>query len=673
MKNIRLTVKLMGGFAIVALVTLLVGFAGWYSSSSLGSQLEAMVNEHLPSVANVLTMRENLESVRVANRTLLNPFLTVTDRNRQYENIAAAQERYQKAMESLEPTIRDADESALWKQLVPALTAWRQETDKFLEFTRELERTGVLNPLALSNDLERFRGDHYKVLTQSAYLLHTQTNFEGSEDPSACGFGKWLASYHTDNPKITALLKDILPVHAAFHHSVKKMKDLVKAGDLEGASTVYRQEMVPAAEGAFALFGALQQQVAQASELYSRMNDQAMVVVYAKQKQALELLQKFVEKQKSDAEAAKNVAVATKNRARYIMLLGILIGVVAAALLGLSTSLAVTRPLKRVIEGLSEGSSQVAAASEEVSSASQKLAEGASQQAAAVEETSSSLEELSSMTRQNAANANETNQLMKEIQQTINQANQSMSELTTSMTAINKASVETQKIIKTIDEIAFQTNLLALNAAVEAARAGEAGAGFAVVADEVRNLAMRAAEAARNTANLIEGTVKEVRGGSDVVEKTNQEFEQLVSGVNKAGELVGEITAASGEQAQGIEQINRAVTEMDQVIQANAASAEESASAAEELNAQAEQMRFYVKDLATLVGGDGDGRRTHGGQQVTAALSATIPRLSHQVLERSGKILTETQKRSISSQTDGSREVRPEQVISLNDGGVDDF
>jgi methyl-accepting chemotaxis protein len=263
----------------------------------------------------------------------------------------------------------------------------------------------------------------------------------------------------------------------------------------------------------------------------------------------------------------------------------------------------VSMPISRVVEGLANSASQVASASVELSSASNHLAEGASEQAASIEETSSSLEEMSSMTKQNAENANQANKLMAETRETVSRASSTMDMLTTSMVEISKASEETSKIIKTIDEIAFQTNLLALNAAVEAARAGEAGAGFAVVADEVRNLAMRAAEAADNTANLIEGTVKRVKEGSELVEKTGKEFQAVAATVGKSSELVGEISAASLEQSQGIEQVNKAVSAMDSVVQQNASSAEQSASAAEEMNAQAENMKTFVGELVTIVDG----------------------------------------------------------------------
>jgi len=194
---------------------------------------------------------------------------------------------------------------------------------------------------------------------------------------------------------------------------------------------------------------------------------------------------------------------------------------------------------------------------------------------------------------------------MKEANKIVADANTSMSELTSSMNEISRASGETFKIVKTIDEIAFQTNLLALNAAVEAARAGEAGAGFAVVADEVRNLALRAAEAARNTSALIEDTVKKVDGGTGIVGKTSEVFVKVTKSAEKVGHLVAEISAASNDQSKGILQINTAVAEMNKIVQRNTVGAEESASASEEMSAQAVEMKHIVQDLIHLVNGSG--------------------------------------------------------------------
>ncbi|MGV8074570.1 MAG: methyl-accepting chemotaxis protein [Syntrophobacteraceae bacterium] len=305
----------------------------------------------------------------------------------------------------------------------------------------------------------------------------------------------------------------------------------------------------------------------------------------------------------SNAKAASEETTRIYRSSRNIQIGIIVAGILLSVCLGVLSTLSITRPINRIIAGMTAGAQQVATASGQVSSASQQLAHGASEQAASIEETSASLEEMASMTKQNAGNATQANTLMGETSRVVALASQSMDQLTSSMNEISMASEETSKIIKTIDEIAFQTNLLALNAAVEAARAGEAGAGFAVVADEVRNLAMRAAEAAKNTANLLEGTVKKVKEGSVLVQKTGSEFSQVTASSSKMSELVGEITAASNEQSQGIEQINKAVSEMDKVVQENASNAEESASASEEMTAQAKKMKVYVEELVAVLGG----------------------------------------------------------------------
>ena len=332
-------------------------------------------------------------------------------------------------------------------------------------------------------------------------------------------------------------------------------------------------------------------------------------------------------------------------------------GGIAIIFIGLFIVMLISKPLNRAIDGLTNGAEQVASGSVQVASSSQQLSEGASEQAASIEETSSSLEEMSSMTKQNADNATQADNLMKEANQVVIKANDSMTELTQSMEEISKASQETSKIIKTIDEIAFQTNLLALNAAVEAARAGEAGAGFAVVADEVRNLAMRAADAAKNTAELIEGTVKKVKDGGDLVATTNDAFTQVAESSAKVGELVGEIAAASNEQAQGIGQVNSAVTEMDKIVQQNAANAEESASASEEMNAQAEQMKGFVGDLVTLVGGSAKGAKSISHAKVIAPKAVPDRALAAPAKMAATKDVAVQQ----------AKEVRPEQIIPMDD------
>ncbi len=304
---------------------------------------------------------------------------------------------------------------------------------------------------------------------------------------------------------------------------------------------------------------------------------------------------------RNDGEQTKAIATV----ARTVMLFLGIAALVLGTLMAFFLTRSITGPLNRVITGLSEAAGQVSAASSEVASASQSLAQGTSEQAAALQETSSSMEEISSMTKQNAENTSQAKNLMDEAKKIVGKVDVQMGEMATAIADVSKTSEETGKIIKTIDEIAFQTNLLALNAAVEAARAGEAGAGFAVVADEVRNLAMRAAEAAKNTSDLIENTLATVRKSSELTLQTRDAFKENVAISAKIGGLIDEVEAASKEQSKGVSQVSSAVSEMDKVVQGAAANAEESASASEEMNAQAEQMKGYVVELMEVVGGAG--------------------------------------------------------------------
>jgi len=366
----------------------------------------------------------------------------------------------------------------------------------------------------------------------------------------------------------------------------------------------------------------------------------------------------------SDTNAVADDVASRLNTSTTAVIVGLLIALVTGIAVALFMTRNITKSIKRIIAGLTDAAEQVSSASGQVSSSSQSLAEDASRQAASIEETSSSLEEMSSMTKQNARNSEEADRLTRTTNQIVGKANHTMKELTRSMAEISKSGEETSKIIRTIDEIAFQTNLLALNAAVEAARAGEAGAGFAVVADEVRNLAMRAAEAAKNTAILIDGTLKSVQEGSHMLSNTNEAFAEVAASTEKVGDLIGEVAVASKEQATGIAQINTAANEMDRVVQQVASNAEESASAAEELSAQAEQMKAFVNELVLMVrGGSALGPRNETPKRSLFRRGKKAEKPIHKRPENT----------DILPAPAGSHEIKPENVIPLDESDLREF
>lgn len=295
----------------------------------------------------------------------------------------------------------------------------------------------------------------------------------------------------------------------------------------------------------------------------------------------------------------------TAVRAKWGSLFANLACIGVGLVLGMATILSINKRLSSVCSSLDEVARQIAAASTEVASASQTLAEGASEQAASLEETSASLEEMSSMTNRNADGALQAKEIAGQTRQAADSGAGEMEQMKAAMEALKQTSIETAKIVKDIDEIAFQTNILALNAAVEAARAGDSGTGFAVVAEEVRSLAQRSAKAARESSIRIENSMTKSAEGLAITTQISKSLHLIVEKARSMDDLVGHIANASQEQAQGVSQINSAVLQMDKVTQRNASSAEETAAASEELSAQAASMYESVTVLHGLVGGGG--------------------------------------------------------------------
>jgi len=351
---------------------------------------------------------------------------------------------------------------------------------------------------------------------------------------------------------------------------------------------------------------------------FVRAKNKSGVVVFAHRKKGLPAISEVASEGESDGELFHSIPITSDAGQLGTLTIGMslaerdaaassarktLAGIGLVAVVGMIVSMRsllrwkLERPLQATTSEILESAGQVLQLSRMVATSSQSLSQGATEQAASLEETSASMEEMSSMTRRNAENATQATRLVTEVAGQVTASNEALAEMVTSMEAIKESSNKVAKIIKTIDEIAFQTNILALNAAVEAARAGEAGMGFAVVADEVRNLAQRSAQAARDTAALIEESITRSQEGAGKVGQVASAIDAITRSVSQVKGMVEEVREASLQQTQGIDQVSQTIAQMEKVTQTTAATAEESAAASEELNAQAESSIAVVSKL----------------------------------------------------------------------------
>jgi methyl-accepting chemotaxis protein len=344
---------------------------------------------------------------------------------------------------------------------------------------------------------------------------------------------------------------------------------------------------------------------AEIDELFSKMGSQ-IDEMRAHRTVFLDGVQSIYDINKDEIRTVSDEAKKASASYKQTFMIVVALSITFAILLAIFIIRSISRAITASVTSIRDGAMQITSASDQVASSSSSLAQGASEQASSVEEVSATLEESTAINTQNVDNARQADILAKNSNDSAKAGYQKGEQLSHSMHAITESAAKISGIIKTIDQIAFQTNLLALNAAVEAARAGEHGLGFAVVADEVRNLAQRAASAAKETSDIIEEVVGQIKEGNEIAHATHTAFQDIVEQSKKVSDLIGEIATAGKEQSEGMTQINQAMGQVDQVTQQVAANSEEAAAAAEELNAQATSMMETVRILAKMVGMESD-------------------------------------------------------------------
>jgi methyl-accepting chemotaxis protein len=623
----------------VAAITLLLGLVGYYGVNKGGQAITEIGVVRLPSVVSLLVISEAQTAVDSAENALLSRDIDLKAREAKYATFAAAWKRADEAWKVYEPLPQTAEEAQVWQQFVPAWAAWKQDHETYAALSKQYDATvdaqqaGSAGYLKMANqalgvnalsfakaeallnrivEIYRAKTDNEQatftrtdLLTVYSLLVisEAQTAIDSSENALLDRSGE-RAGREAQYDRIAAAWERVDASRKVYEpleqtpEEARLWKEFLLAWDAWKAD----HEVFVALSRAY---DSTVEGYIQGNELYKKMTEQALVTNAITFAPAEELLAKLVEINTTLANDTVSTSMVMAAFLRVLSIVAMVIGVVVALGLGILISRGISNALQKIIDGLSAGAEQVASAANQVAQSGQGLAEGASSQAASLEETSASLEELSSMTRQNSGNAEQANGAAREARDGAMRGTQAMKTMSSVIEKIKVSSDETAKIIRTIDEIAFQTNLLALNAAVEAARAGEAGKGFAVVAEEVRNLAQRSAQAARNTSALIEESQQNAKSGVTAAQEVGSVLTQVATGIDKVAQLIAEVTAASREQTQGVEQINLAVSNMDQVTQSNAANAEESAAAGEELSAQARELQDMVVELTAMVKGAG--------------------------------------------------------------------
>ncbi len=685
LKNLTLGQKIFMAFGVVLVLLLILGAVSFFGVGNIVSNAEEVIEGN--RLDSILAQKEvdHLNWSAKVNALLTDDTVTTLDVQTDHTKCGFGKWLYG-------PGRKDA-ESHL-PSLVPLLKAIEGPHKELHDSAIEIKRLFKQADVHIQENITEIETAHLMWANRLLEgIVNKQTDLENVlTDPTKCKLAAWQRSaqgmkvYENGSSEFKRLWNSIPESHVRMHESGAEIKKLLANGKIKEAKKIFNEITFPSLNQTVSLLRSMK---TVANKDLEGMNEAKLI--YAKQ--TLPALQKVRgELAKIREEAKKNVLSdqvmlsAARVTRGSVAAIGVA-ALIAGMLLAFFTIGGISKIFKTITQQLEEGANQVSSAAGQISSSSQSLAEGASEQAASVEETSASLEEVASMTRQDAENAKQADDLMREATQVIQEADDSMKRLTASMDEISVASAETQKIVKTIDEIAFQTNLLALNAAVEAARAGEAGAGFAVVADEVRGLAMRAADAAKNTSSLIEGTVQKVKTGSKLVEETSESFYIASQATSRISTLVTEIAGSTGEQARAIEQVNNALSQIDSVTQNNAAAAEEAASASEQLSAQSEMMRGTVGRLIALVGGgSGIGNRN---KKVAAAPKETgvkmknLPkkRLIEPLSNKRASKMTVTQSDTKNSiKTDKVTEPRPQkkaqkphELIPLDNDEFEDF
>ncbi|MGB3222824.1 MAG: methyl-accepting chemotaxis protein [Desulforhopalus sp.] len=615
-KNLQLTTKMFLSFGFVTLISVSLGILGYYGAVKSDKAIEEVGMVRLPGVQSLQIIKTSVNGLNSAMANLLIPGLDKELHQHQYDNINKARETYEVAWKTYESLPHSLEESELWEQLGVEWQKWRESNGVYLDLLHEVDSLDLGNHVELWKNLEKFRGDHYKVATNVLKLLKDGKSFDGGDDQHACNFGKWLATFETSNPQMKQVLQDILPMHDRFHKRVQKVKKLATEGKTDEASSFYTTQIVASMESTFGEFNKMIDLAKNADDSHKEAAHQLLEIAHEHQINATNLLDKIIS---LNGEISTHTVNTSKHNAKLletVILFAVGIGVVLALFCAILVTKGITGPVQKVVafvdkvakgdftstlvidqqdevgkmstalsktvselgsmikdiisgvNTLSSSSTELAAISTQLSTTSAGASERANSVASASEEMSVNMSSVSAAMEQSASNVGMVATAAEEMSTTVSEIAGSASRAKTisenaviqsqesarKVTDLGTAADKIGKVTEVITEISEQTNLLALNATIEAARAGEAGKGFAVVANEIKELAKQTAEATVDIKVQIEGM-------QGTTSSTISDIKTISEVINEINDVITTIASAVEQQSAATSEISENVAQ----------------------------------------------------------------------------------------------------------------
>ncbi|PIE59649.1 MAG: chemotaxis protein [Desulfobulbus propionicus] len=628
MKNFKIGVKLTGGFALTAIIILIVGIISIFEQNRLYEKAELLEKEAVQSIKHIMVIKNEASRVATSMRTILTPYITQEQRKHAKKELLAARKIYAKAREEFSRLAFFNTVPEEWQQFVINNGKWVKANNTATKLSEELLEADILNPEQLTRDMIFFEAAHERMLKKVSLMLMFGTSFAGGTDATNCALGKWLKHMPTTNPEIVAAMQELQPIHTKLHQTIGQIKDMAAEGKIEQGKVLMQNTLLPLSSQLFTITARISTLVDKYHNTFKEMNKILLVDTVRHQTDTFRALDSVVGKAVKYAEEIGSSAEATARTGKTMTLIGIVTGIILALVLGVVLTLLITRPLSEGIElakVMSEGdmtktidieqkdeigllanalnnmaqnlrkmlagvgqevtrvddsSRQLAAISDQMASGAEDTANRSSQVAAAAEEMSANQSSVAAAMEEASVNVNMVATATEEMKATITEISEN-SGRAKQITAqaveksriaservdeLGKAAHEINKVTEAITEISEQTNLLALNATIEAARAGEAGKGFAVVANEIKDLAGQTAKATLDIQSKIQG----IQQATGITVKEINEISTVITEVDQVvatiATAVEEQSATTGEIVENVVQGSQGISEVNENV-----------------------------------------------------------------------------------------------------------